>query len=40
MIVVSIQMLLDLVIIGAVVRLILNAAQAGLARARGSSDQP
>jgi hypothetical protein len=39
MIVVSIQMLLDLVIIGAVVRLILNAAQAGLARARGSSDQ-
>jgi len=38
-IVVSIQMLLDLVIIGAVVRMILNAAQAGLARARGSSDQ-
>jgi len=32
-------MLLDLVIIGAVVRMILNAAQAGLARARGSSDQ-
>jgi len=39
MIVVSAQMLLDLVIIGAVVRLLLNAAQAGLARARGSSDQ-
>ena len=39
MIVVSIQMLLDLVIIGAVVRLLLNAAQAGLARARGPSDQ-
>lgn len=40
MIVVSIQMLLDLVLIGAVVRLLLNAAQAGLARARGASDQP
>ena len=39
-IIVSIQMLLDLVIIGAVVRMILNAAQAGLARARDSSDQP
>ena len=39
MIVVSVQMLLDLVIIGAVVRLLLNAAQAGLARARGPSDQ-
>ena len=38
-IVVSIQMLLDLVIIGAVVRLLLNAAQAGLARAQRSSDQ-
>jgi voltage-gated potassium channel len=38
-IVVSVQMLLDLVIIGAVVRLILNAAQTGLARARASSDQ-
>jgi voltage-gated potassium channel len=38
-IVVSIQMLLDLVIIGAVVRMILNAAQAGLARARDSSDR-
>jgi voltage-gated potassium channel len=38
-IVVSIQMLLDLVIIGAVVRMLLNAAQAGLARARDSSDQ-
>jgi hypothetical protein len=37
-IVVSIQMLLDLVIIGAVVRMLLNAAQAGLARARDSSD--
>jgi len=36
---VSIQMLLDLVIIGAVVRMLLNAAQAGLARARDSSDQ-
>ena len=36
-IIVSIQMLLDLVIIGAVVRLLLNAAQAGLARARDSS---
>jgi hypothetical protein len=39
MIVVSTQMLLDLVIIGAVVRLLLNAAQAGLARARGAPDQ-
>jgi len=38
-IVVSIQMLLDLVIIGSVVRLLLNAAQAGLARARGAPDQ-
>ena len=38
-IVVSIQMLLDLVIIGAVVRLLLNAAQAGLARSQRSSDQ-
>ena len=38
-IVVSIQMLLDLVIIGAVVRMILNAAQAGLARAQDSSDR-
>jgi voltage-gated potassium channel len=38
-IIVSIQMLFDLVIIGAVVRLLLNAAQAGLARARGSADQ-
>jgi hypothetical protein len=38
-IIVSIQMLLDLVIIGAVVRMLLNAAQAGLARARDSSDQ-
>ena len=38
-IVVSIQMLLDLVIIGAVVRLLLNAAQAGLARTQRSSDQ-
>jgi voltage-gated potassium channel len=38
-IIVSSQMLLDLVIIGAVVRLLLNAAQAGLARARGSPDQ-
>jgi len=36
MIIVSVQMLLDLVIIGAVVRLLLNAAQAGLARARDS----
>jgi len=38
-IIVSIQMLLDLVIIGSVVRLLLGAAQAGLARARGSSNQ-
>jgi voltage-gated potassium channel len=38
-IIVSIQMLLDLVIIGAVVRMLLNAAQAGLARARDSSDR-
>jgi voltage-gated potassium channel len=36
-IIVSTQMLLDLVIIGAVVRMLLNAAQAGLAR--GSSGQ-
>jgi hypothetical protein len=39
-IIVSIQMLLDLVIIGAVVRMLLNAAQAGLARAQDSSRQP
>ena len=32
-------MLLDLVILGAVVRLLLNAAQTGLARAQRSSDQ-
>jgi voltage-gated potassium channel len=38
-IIVSLQMLLDLVIIGAVVRMLLNAAQAGLARARDSSDR-
>jgi len=38
-IIVSAQMLLDLVIIGAVVRMLLNAAQAGLARTRDSSDQ-
>jgi hypothetical protein len=38
-IVVSIQMLLDLVIIGAVVRMLLNAAQAGLARAQDLSDR-
>jgi len=38
-IIVSIQMLLDLVIIGAVVRLLFNAAQAGLARARSSADE-
>jgi voltage-gated potassium channel len=38
-IIVSLQMLLDLVIIGAVVRMLLNAAQAGLARAQGSSDR-
>jgi len=38
-IVVSVQMVLDLVIIGAVVRLLLNAAQASLARARGASDE-
>jgi len=36
-IIVSVQMLLDLVIIGAVVRLLLNAAQAGLARGGDSS---
>jgi len=36
-IVVSIQMLLDLVIIGAVVRLLINAAKVGLSR---SQDQP
>ena len=39
-IIVSIQMLLDLVIIGAVVRLLLNAAQVGLARAHGFSARP
>ena len=39
-IIVSIQMLLDLVIIGAVVRLLLNAAQAGLARAQDTSARP
>jgi voltage-gated potassium channel len=39
-IVVSIQMLLDLVIIGAVVRLLLNAAQTSLARRRRASDEP
>ena len=38
-IIVSAQMLLDLVIIGAVVRMLLKAAQAGLARTRDSSDQ-
>ena len=38
-IIVSLQMLLDLVILGAVVRLLLNAAQTGLARAQRSSDQ-
>ena len=38
-IVVSVQMVLDLVIIGAVVRLLLNAAQASQARARGASDE-
>jgi len=38
MIVVSAQMLLDLVIIGAVVRLLLNAAQSSLARAQPPSD--
>lgn len=37
--VVSVQMLLDLVLIGAVVRLLFNAAQAGLARAGDSSGQ-
>ncbi len=37
---VSIQMLLDLVVIGAVVRMLLNAAQAGLARGQDSSDRP
>ena len=39
-IIVSIQMLLDLVLLGAVVRLLLNAAQIGLTRARDPSDQP
>ena len=39
-IIVSIQMLLDLVILGSVVRLLLNAAQIGLTRARDHSDQP
>ena len=39
-IIVSIQMLLDLVLLGAVVRLLLNAAQVGLTRARDPSDQP
>ena len=39
-IIVSIQMLLDLVILGSVVRLLLNAAQIGLTRARNPSDQP
>jgi len=38
-IVVSVQMLLDLVLIGAVVRLLLNAAQSSLARAQPPSDQ-
>ena len=38
-IIVSFQMLLNLVILGAVVRLLLNAAQTGLARAQRSSDQ-
>jgi voltage-gated potassium channel len=38
-IIVSVQMLLDLVIIGVVVRLLLNAAQASLARARSASDE-
>jgi voltage-gated potassium channel len=40
-IMVSIQMLLDLVIIGVVVRMLINAARTGLARSRqDSSDQP
>lgn len=39
-IIVSIQMLLDLVILGSVVRLLLNAAQIGLTRAPDHSDQP
>ena len=39
-IIVSIQMLLDLVILGSVMRLLLNAAQIGLTRARDHSDQP
>ena len=39
-IIVSIQMLLNLVILGSVVRLLLNAAQIGLTRARDHSDQP
>ena len=38
-IIVSIQMLLDLVILGSGVRLLLSAAQAGLARTHNSSDQ-
>jgi voltage-gated potassium channel len=38
-IMVSIQMLLDLVIIGAVVRLLINAAKTGLTRTPGPSDQ-
>ena len=33
-------MLLDLVILGSVMRLLLNAAQIGLTRARDHSDQP
>jgi hypothetical protein len=36
---VSIQMLLDLVIIGAVVRLLINAAKTSLTRTPGPSDQ-
>jgi len=39
-IIVSIQMLLDLVILGSGVRLVFDAAQAGLARTHNSSDQP
>jgi voltage-gated potassium channel len=38
-IIVSIQMLLDLVIIGAVVRLLVSAAKTGLTRTQSSSDQ-
>ena len=37
-ILVSVQMLLDLVIIGAVVRILINAAKTGLARSEGNSD--